>query len=177
VLSATSYVRLLKQELSVWDLVRPMPERPTAGRRIGTEVHKRIEERSRGLSPFADEAELDQPSEVWPSSRVGAMLARFEELYSERKIARLPSGEPMVEIPFTLRKDGTVVRGRIDAVYEGGDGALEIVDFKTGKAFAPGDTAADQLELYAEALRALGLVSSERVTLTYAFLDEEEPTG
>jgi DNA helicase-2/ATP-dependent DNA helicase PcrA len=80
----------------------------------------------------------------------------------------------MIELPFVLRRDGTVIRGRIDAVYELDGGGLEIVDFKTGKApEIEGRT--HQLELYAEALRALDLVDEDGdVRLTYASLGESE---
>lgn len=156
IVSATNYVRLENGELTAWDLVRPLPERPTSARRIGTEVHRRIEEKQRGISPFADESDLDEPGSTTEPSRIGEMLKRFEEQYGERTIARLPSGEPMIELPFTLKKDGRIIRGRIDAVYETEDGGLEIVDFKTGRRFEKDPRAIDQLELYSEALASMG---------------------
>ena len=114
-------------------------------------------------------------------TRLGEMLARYQEIYGDREVARLPSGEPMVELPFALRRDGRIIRGRIDAVYETDDGGLEIVDFKTGRRFEKRKDEADQLELYAEALRALGLDGGRAVKLTYAFLsgtpDRETETG
>jgi DNA helicase II / ATP-dependent DNA helicase PcrA len=172
-LSATSYVSLQKGELTAWDLSRPLPQRPTAARRIGTEVHRLIEERSRGMSPFPEETELDEPSEITVPSRMAANLERWTNRYGDRRIAHLPSGEPMIEVPFTLKKDGRMIRGRIDAVYETDDG-LEIVDFKTGRHFERSEEA-DQLEVYAEALRALGLVDLDRpLKLTYDFLNEAE---
>jgi DNA helicase-2/ATP-dependent DNA helicase PcrA len=173
ILSATSLVRLNKGEITAWDLIRPLPERPTAARRVGTEVHRLIEETSRGVSAFPEETELDEPSEMSEPSRLGEMLARFREVYGERRLATLPSGDAMVELPFALRRDGRIVRGRIDAVYETDDGGLEIVDFKTGRRFEKKDDEADQLELYGEALRALGLDGGRAVTLTYAFLGED----
>ena len=172
ILSATSLVRLNKGDIDAWDLIRPLPERPTSARRIGTEVHRLIEESSRGVSAFPEETELDQPSEVPQPGRIGEMLARFGDRYGARRLATLPSGEAMVELPFALRRNGRIVRGRIDAVYETDDGGLEIVDFKTGRRFEKKDNEADQLELYGEALRALGLDGGKAVTLTYAFLGE-----
>jgi DNA helicase-2/ATP-dependent DNA helicase PcrA len=177
IMFATQYVRLENGEITPWDLVRPLPDRPTAARRIGTEVHRQIEEHSRGKGPwnvsaYPEETELDSPSETTEPSRIAEMLQRYEEQYGSRTIALLPSGEPMVELPFILKKDGKIIRGRIDAVYETEDGGLEIVDFKTGKPFSKGDEA-DQLEIYAEALRANDLVSAGReMRLTYAFLSE-----
>jgi DNA helicase II / ATP-dependent DNA helicase PcrA len=176
-LSATSYVGLAKGELTAWDLVRPLPQRPTAARRIGTEVHRLIEERSRGMSPFPDESELDEPSQITVPSRMSESLERWRERYGNRKIAMLPSGEPMVEVPFTLKKDGRLIRGRIDAVYETDDGGLEIVDFKTGRRFERSEEA-DQLEIYAEAMKALRLVKpAQPLKLTYEFLGEGTPVA
>ncbi|MGH2736961.1 MAG: PD-(D/E)XK nuclease family protein, partial [Actinomycetota bacterium] len=155
----------------------PLPERPTAARRLGTEVHRIIEERVRGVSPYPEETELDDPGEVTEPSVTARLLEHFESSgYAQRPLARLPSGEPMVELPFTLEVDGRVVRGRIDAVYEAGDGGVEIVDFKSGRRFEPAER--DQLDIYARALEANGLLpDGVEVTLTYAFLDGGEPVS
>ena len=173
--SATSQIRLGKGEIGPWDLVRPLPDRPTRARRLGTEVHRMIEERSRGIAAFPDEGELDEPGEVTGGDVRGDLLAHWEASgYGGRTLAVLPSGEPMVELPFTLRREGRFVRGRIDAVYEAPNG-LEIVDFKTGRRFdvEPGN---DQLALYAEALDANGLIpAAAEVTLSYVFLDGGPP--
>jgi DNA helicase-2/ATP-dependent DNA helicase PcrA len=135
-------------------------------------VHRIIEEKSRGISPYPDESELDEPSEVTEPSVIGRMLKRFEELgYADRAIARLPSGEPMIELPFSMKKDGKIIRGRIDAVYETDDGGLEIVDFKTGRPIEDSD-GADQLDVYVEAL-AHGLegAGGRTVERRYLYLD------
>jgi RecB family exonuclease len=86
----------------------------------------------------------------------------------------LPSGELMLELPFTLKVDGRVVKGRVDAVYETEDGGIEVVDFKTGSRFEVGEH--DQLAIYAQALEANGLLpAGKKVLLTYLFLDGEPP--
>jgi RecB family exonuclease len=83
----------------------------------------------------------------------------------------------MIEVPFTLKKDGMLIRGRIDAVYETDDGGLEIVDFKTGRRFERSGEA-DQLEIYAEAMKALGLVEEgQPLKLTYEFLADLPPAS
>ena len=174
IVSATNFVALAKGEKTAWHLVRPVPEHATGSRLLGTEVHRIIEEKQRGIAPFPDESELDEPSEVGRTEVVGSMVAHFETEYGDRTVATLASGEPMVELPFTLRVEGQIVRGRIDAVYETEDGGIEIVDFKTGRRFKPHDE--DQLALYAAAMKALGLLPDGKpVRLTYAFLDGEAP--
>ncbi len=176
IVSATAHVALGSGRLEPWDLIRPLPDRPTSARRLGTEIHRLIEERSRGIAPYPEESELDEPGEVTGSGVMTSLLDHWEASgYAEREPATLPSGEPMIELPFTLRlEDGRIVRGRIDAVYTTEDGGLEIVDFKSGRRFEPGEL--DQLDLYARALNANGLIpEGTRVTLTYLFLDGNEP--
>ena len=176
ILSATSFVRLGKADIGAWELIRPLPDRPTTERRIGTEVHRAIEEKARGLSPYPEEEDLDEPSAVIDTARIDEFLANFEASgYGDRQLAALPSGELMVELPFALRKDGHIIRGRIDAVYETDDGGLEIVDFKTGQRFEV-DPDHDQLALYAEALGSNGLLPEGKpVKLSYLFLDGGPP--
>lgn len=178
ILSATSMVRLKKGDLETWDLVRPLPHRPTMQRRLGTEVHRIIEEKARGLAAYPEEEELDEPEQVTDPSVIRELLENFESSgYADRELAVLPSGEPMVELPFTMRHSGSIVRGRIDAVYATLDGGLEIVDFKTGSRKGYEDLGTDdQLSLYAAALDANGLLPvGKPVTLTYLFLDGEAP--
>jgi DNA helicase-2/ATP-dependent DNA helicase PcrA len=174
-LSATSLVRLEAGEMSAWDLVRPLPDRPTYARRLGTEIHRLIEERSRGIAPFADENELDEPGEVTGPGVMSRLLTSWEASgYAERTPATLPSGESMIEFPFALRSGDKVIRGRIDAVYETDDGGLEIVDVKTGARREVDDL--DQLGIYAEALAANGLIQDDqRVLLSYVYLDGDPP--
>lgn len=156
---------------------RPLPQRPTLERRIGTEVHRLIEENARGVAPYPEEEELDEPDQVVDPAVIQQLVDVFEASgYAERELAVLPSGEPMVELPFTMRHGDTLVRGRIDAVYTTPDG-IEVVDFKTGSRKWYEDVPEeDQLALYAAALRANGLVEEEaEVKLTYLFLDGEPP--
>ena len=178
VLSATAFVRLQAGELDVWDLIRPLPERPTPARRLGTEVHRLIQEGSLGISPYPEEAELDEPAPAADPGGPGAiafLMDAYRDMgFADRRVARLPSGEPMAELPFALRVGDRIVRGRIDAVYALDDGGLEIVDFKTGrKPESLPDV--DQLGLYARALQANGLIPrGARVVLTYAYLASKE---
>ena len=159
-------------------LDRALPQRPTLERRIGTEVHRLIEEKARGVSPYPDEDELDEPDQVPDPGVIQEYIERFEASgYAERELALLPSGEPMVELPFTMAYEDKLVRGRIDAVYTDPSGGVEIVDFKTGSRAAYQELPeVDQLALYARALKSNGLVSEgSPVRLTYLFLDGEPP--
>lgn len=172
-LPATAAVRIAVGKTSVDEVVSPLPQRPTEAQRIGIEVHAWIEERARGLVGLAEEDALDETSLAPDPDTVAKLRRNYLEMgYDERPLAELDSGEPMAELPFTLKVGRTLVRGRIDAVFLTADGGLEVVDFKTGD--APEEPDWGQLELYAEALRELGLASDE-LTLTFAYLRSGEP--
>ena len=168
--SATQVVGLAIGSISLSELSRPLPERPSSARRIGTEVHLWIEQQSRGLSGMADEEALDVPSGHVEPSRLSELRKSYVEMgFADRALARLDSGEPMAELPFVLKLGGRLVRGRIDAVYETEeDGPLEIVDFKTGVEKQVGEF--DQLMLYAGALSKIGVSQHPNVKLTYCYL-------
>lgn len=168
-ISATQAVGLASGKIVPSELSRPLPQRPSAARRIGIEVHRWIEEQARGLSGLADEEALDEPGTHVDRSRLADLRQTFREMgFEKREMARLDTGEPMAELPFVLKLDGRLIRGRIDAVYKTDDGGLEIVDFKTGGEAEFGDV--DQLRLYAAALYQLGIAIEGSLTLTYCHL-------
>lgn len=150
------------EELEKHDALQALSEEPfpsefSESTRKGIEVHLWVEQRSRGLSP-----------DLRSGDRLGSSFVEMG--FDSRKPALLDSGEPMIELPFTLKIGDRLVRGRIDAVYETEDG-LEVVDFKTGE--LPPEIDWAQLELYAEALGALGIATG-KVTLTYVYLSESK---
>jgi DNA helicase-2/ATP-dependent DNA helicase PcrA len=168
-LSATQLVDLIEGAARPKDFARPLPERPSDARRIGSEIHRWIEEQARGMTGLADEETLDRPGVYVEGSRLADLKASFVRMgFAGRPIARLASGEPMAELPFVLKVGERLVRGRIDAVYELPGGGLEIVDFKTGQEVErPG---LDQLALYAAALERLGVAPAGPLALTYCYL-------
>lgn len=171
-LSATAAVRIVLGKEGADEILYPIPQRPTEAQRLGTEVHAWIEERARGLVGLAEEDALDEASLPPEPRTVEQLKAAYSALaYDARPMAVLDTGEPMAELPFTLKVAGTLIRGRVDAVYTTEAGGLEIVDFKTGRPSTEPDWG--QLELYAEALAELGIIDREGETLlTYAWLLE-----
>jgi hypothetical protein len=135
-----SYARCPRQ--CYWDVIerRPRPLRPAA--RIGSLVHGWIEREAAGQGSLL--AAEDEP-DAWIAELKAAFLA-------SPWAGRRPRA---VERPFVLSAGGTTVRGRVDAVYDvevdvEGPGALEIVDFKTGRRPADDDGGAGfQLGVYA----------------------------
>lgn len=172
-LAATSALRVVEEGTGALDaILNPLPRPMTQEQRLGLEVHSWIEEQNRGLIGLAEEDEMDESSLEPDEALVAQLKAKFKEMeFDGRAPLRLAGGEPATEVPFTLKVGDQIVRGRIDAIYEAEDGTLEIVDFKTGP--FPDDRQLEryrrQLELYADALAALGILKGEAV-LTLAFL-------
>ena len=168
-LSATQAVGLLAERIGPAELLRPLPRRPSEAARIGVEIHRWIEEQARRMTGLADEEGLDAPSVPLEPSRIEVLRDQFRRMgFAERRLAQLDTGEPMAELPFILKVGKQLIRGRIDAVYETGDGGLEIVDFKTGRHVDDGGL--DQLAVYAAALGKLGVEFEEPLRVTYCYL-------
>ncbi|MCA1842548.1 MAG: ATP-dependent helicase, partial [Actinobacteria bacterium] len=155
-----------------WSVVRPLPRRSSASARLGTTVHRWIEQRAgRQLSlidaeePTEDDADGLPAGEGAASALKASFLASpWADLDPER-----------VEAPFVLVAGEHVVRGRIDAVYQR-DGRLELVDFKTGRAAAMGDRPATlQLNLYGLAAVDTWGADPDRLRTTYCYLRQDGP--
>jgi DNA helicase-2/ATP-dependent DNA helicase PcrA len=152
-----------------WTVVRPLPRRSSAAARLGTEIHRWIEQRAgRQLSLM----EPDEPEEPGLGAGPGGggvdVAAALRASFLASPWAAL---DPVrVEAPFVLAVGGHIVRGRIDAVYER-DGRLELVDFKTGRTAAEGDLGAGtQLDLYGLAAIDAWDADPERLRTTYCYL-------
>jgi DNA helicase-2/ATP-dependent DNA helicase PcrA len=141
------------------DLARPLPRRPVAAARRGTRFHAWVE------TLFAQRPLLD-PDEL-PGAEDDAIaddadLAALQDAFLMTPYAtRKPY---LVEAQFALSLGGRVVRGRIDAVYELGDGRWDVVDWKTG------NEAADPLQLAIYRLAWAKLVDAEPADVDAAFL-------
>lgn len=128
-LSATGLTRLhADPEAFATELARPMPRPPAPQARFGTRFHAWVEARFE-QQPLLDPDDLpgraDAGIEDWPD--LAAMIEAFEAgPFSDR----VPHA---VEAPFALVLAGQVVRGRIDAVYQDGDGSFLVVDWKTNR--------------------------------------------
>ena len=126
-LSATSLARLRDDPAAfAADRARPMPRQPSPAARFGTRFHAWVEAR------FGQQ-ELFDPDDL--PGRADAGIQDDEEL--KEVIAAFETGPfatrppHQVEAPFALVLAGQVVRGRIDAVYDEGDGRFLVVDWKT----------------------------------------------
>jgi DNA helicase-2/ATP-dependent DNA helicase PcrA len=167
-----TYARCPKQ--FYWTVVRPLPRRSSAAARLGTEIHRWIEQRAgRQLSLIEPDAGADDDldPEGFPADRSAAAGLRASFLASPW--AEL---DPVrVEAPFVLAVGGHLVRGRIDAVYRR-DGRAELVDFKTGRPADDGDRAAGtQLDLYGLAAVDAWGIEPAGLRTTYCYLRSDGP--
>ena len=127
-LSVTAVMALSKDEDAfAQSLRRPMPRRPVLAARRGSALHAWIESKfgEQPLLPHDDlpgarDAEIDSDSE----------LDAMKDVFNRSPYA---TREPFaIEAPVTAVFAGTVVEGRIDAVFRDGD-QWELVDWKTNR--------------------------------------------
>ncbi|MDQ4067950.1 MAG: PD-(D/E)XK nuclease family protein, partial [Actinomycetota bacterium] len=168
-----TYARCPKQ--FYWTVVRPLPRRSSGAARIGTEIHRWIEQRAgRQLSLIEpDRDDLDDDSDADRPPGGGHVTAALRASFLASPWASL---DPVkAEAPFVLAVGGHLVRGRVDAVYER-DGRLELVDFKTGRPAGEGDRAAGtQLDLYGLAAVDTWRADPDRLRTTYCYLRTDGP--
>ncbi|MCD2194409.1 ATP-dependent helicase [Actinomycetospora endophytica] len=145
-------------------LRRPVPRPPDPRARRGTEFHAWVE-RWFAKTELLEFDELpgaadEDPDEGDPAA---ADLAELQERFTASRWAtRSPVA---IEVPFETEVEGTLVRGRIDAVFADADGGATVVDWKTGAPPAPDAMPAlsVQLAAYRLAWAALSGVPVERV--------------
>ena len=129
---------------------RPVPFKPNTYAKRGTAFHEWLEE-FYGARPLLDEDELPGADEAEVDRET---LTRLKHSFEASHWAnKTPT---YVEHPFELAVGESVVRGRIDAVFEDADGWV-VVDWKTGQKPAPAEMEAAKLQLavYAEAWKRI----------------------
>jgi DNA helicase-2/ATP-dependent DNA helicase PcrA len=141
------------------ELARPLPRPPVSAAHRGTRFHSWVEALF-GQRPLLDPDEL--PGAEDDGLADDAALERLQEAFlASPWAARRPHA---VEAPFVLPIAGRMVRGRIDAVYDLGDGRWEVVDWKTGS------ESADPLQLAVYRLAWARLVGVEPDAVEGVFL-------
>ena len=147
-----------------WSAADRLPRRPSAARRRGVDVHRRIELHHRGGLPpeEAEESLYDLPG--GDGTGRGDPFAVF-------RASRFAGLTPvLVEAPFELQLGAARLAGRIDAVYQSEEGVWEVVDFKSGRRH-PDPALRVQLEAYAVAVHEAGFPAApERTRVTFAYL-------
>ena len=121
-----------------------MPAAPAPLARRGTAFHAWLEERF-GVARLLDLDEL--PGSGDESAAPDAALAALQEAFLAGPWADRQPVE--VEVPFETPLGPLTLRGRIDAVFDDGDGGFEVVDWKTGPPPSGTELAAAAVQLAA----------------------------
>ncbi|HEX5902242.1 MAG TPA: ATP-dependent DNA helicase [Actinomycetota bacterium] len=155
-------------KLYYWSAVRPLPTFAGPSARIGTEIHRWIEMKSRGQATLL---ELEDEPDVTAEELAGTP-GRLEDLRQAYVRSRFGDMVPLyAERPFLLPIEGVTIKGRIDAIYGAPDGPWEVVDYKTGRLPSEDDPLARvQLDLYALACIEVWHKAPEDLRLTYLYL-------
>ena len=111
-------------------LQRRLPMRPDRHALLGTAFHDWVQRFFRAERLF-DLEDLPGAVDVELGRTDAELLAELQEAFALSSwSARTPID---VEVPFDMMISGTVVRGRIDAVFADPDGGFTVVDWKTGE--------------------------------------------
>jgi DNA helicase-2/ATP-dependent DNA helicase PcrA len=169
-LSVSSLVELGRDpDAALRRLHRRVPSRPDPHALLGTAFHDWVQ-RFYGAERLFDLDDLPGAVDGQLAREDAENLAELQAAFMASPwAARTPVD---VEVPFDMVIGGTVVRGRIDAVFADADGAT-VVDWKTGD--APGTPeakrhAAVQLAVYRLAWAALGGVPAESVRAVFHYV-------
>ncbi|OZC70353.1 ATP-dependent DNA helicase [Rhodococcus sp. 06-462-5] len=138
-------------------LRRPLPFPPNPLARRGTAFHAWIERRF-GATRLLDLDELPGSADTGASADVD--LETLQQAFLESEWSLRSPVE--VEVPFETSVAGTVLRGRIDAVFADPDGGWTVVDWKTGAEPTASEQRAVAMQLAAYRLAWAELMSIGR---------------
>ncbi|SIS05256.1 ATP-dependent helicase [Williamsia sterculiae] len=145
-------------------LRRPVPFKPNPLARRGTAFHAWVERRF-GATRLLDVDEL--PGSAEGPDAVDDDLAELRAKFLASPWADRTPAE--VEVPFETVIGGTVVRGRIDAVFAEPDGGWLVVDWKTGAEPSAAGRQSAQVQLAAYRVAWAELAGCELSSVCAAF--------
>ena len=159
------------QELAL-RLRRPMPNHIDKYARRGTEFHLWLENHFKHPS-------LISMDELFNNDLSSDLMqdAPLDKLQNAWLGSEWANREPVaVEVGFETMIDTTLIRGRIDAVYQTTADHYEVVDWKTGKVKSGQDlqTAAIQLAMYRLAYSKLKSVPIENISAAFHYVVDNE---
>jgi DNA helicase-2/ATP-dependent DNA helicase PcrA len=173
-LSVSTLLYLAKdpQELAL-RLRRPMPNHIDKYARRGTDFHLWLENHFKHPCLISMDDLFNQSSPVITEEFADAP---FNKLKSAWLASQWANKQPVgVEVGFETMIDNTLIRGRIDAVYQSGD-QFEVVDWKTGKVKDSDDlaNAAIQLAMYRLAYSKLKNVPIEKISAAFHYVADNQ---
>lgn len=148
-------------------LARPMPVAPSYAADRGTQFHNWVEQyfgMATLFDDYAGESVVDELTEQ--------ELKKYQDYFLTTDYSKR---EPYaIELPFDFLLAGTVLRGRIDAVYRSvvaGQEYWEVVDWKTNK-----QPTADpiQLGIYALAIQRIFGVDPRQITASFVYVNAQQ---
>ena len=130
-LSVSSLVELAREpQHAAQRLMRRLPTRPDPHATLGNAFHDWVQ-RFYGAERLFDLGDLPGAADTDTAQRDAEELATLQNAFlASPWAARTPVA---VEVPFEMAIGGTVLRGRIDAVFAEPDGGAIVVDWKTGE--------------------------------------------
>ncbi|QBJ95270.1 ATP-dependent helicase [Rhodococcus sp. ABRD24] len=144
-------------------LRRPLPYPPNPLARRGTAFHAWVEQRF-GATRLLDLDELPGAADSGASAETE--LSLLQDAFLRSQWADRSPVE--VEVPFETSVAGTVLRGRIDAVFADPDGGWTVIDWKTGAEPSAADEHAVVMQLAAYRLAWAELMAARRSHITGA---------
>jgi ATP-dependent exoDNAse (exonuclease V) beta subunit len=140
---------------------------PQSDRLVGTLVHRLLQRHGLEAADVTEDAasRLLRPDESG-AGVAAAAVAAYQAICARSDVRTLyTSGEPLHEVPFTMKVDGAWLRGSIDCLVHIGADRVALMEFKTGR---PRDEHRLQIELYREAARRLFPAATVDAHLIYA---------
>ena len=164
-ISVSTLVALKSDPESVLQTIRrPMPFLQDRFMRRGTQFHEWLEKHLKANTLFNDE-DLDYQDNLESDTK----LEDLKKRWLESEWADLTPFD--LEVPFETVIAGTLVRGRIDAIYKNGEN-YEVVDWKTGSTKL-GEAEAIQLAIYRMAWSKISGTPVEKIKAAFHYV----PTG
>jgi DNA helicase-2/ATP-dependent DNA helicase PcrA len=153
-------------------LRRPLPFKPDLIARRGTAFHTWLEARFAMAIPLIGDEEM--PGAADDGALDDSALERLKEKWLRSEWAN--RNPYRVEVPFERSIDGTIIRGRMDAVYKSDDGTFDVVDWKTGSAKSGAElaNAVIQLAVYRLAWAEIAKIPLDKVRAAFHYVGSEE---
>jgi DNA helicase-2/ATP-dependent DNA helicase PcrA len=160
-------------------LRRPMPNHIDKFARRGTEFHLWLEDHFKHTSLISMDEIFNNDATAQSQINKNEELvdAPMQELQKAWLASEWANQQPIgVEVGFETVIAETVIRGRIDAVYEKTPGKFEVVDWKTGKVKSGDDlsVAAVQLAMYRLAFAKLNKIDVADVSAAFHYVAQNE---
>ena len=173
-LSVSTLLYLAKEpEELAMRIRRPMPNHIDKYARRGTEFHMWLENHFKHPSLISMDDFFNQSSTKFETEK-DATLDKLQKAWLASDWA---VKNPIdIEVGFETMIDQTLIRGRIDAVYQRGVDQYEVVDWKTGKVKDGSDleNAAIQLAMYRLAYAKLKSVPIENVSAAFHYVSDNQ---